>query len=71
MERRREGLLDRLTAEIAAVQEDAAPLAACAVPDIGRAARLRQAGQVAVVLSAAMEVIGRREAEAELPWTGF
>lgn len=67
MERRRRGLLDGLTAEILAALEDAAPLTARALPDIRRAERLRQAGQDLVALAAAMEVIGRLDAEPELP----
>ena len=70
MERQRRGLLDGLIAEIAAGLEDAAPLAARALTDIGRAERLRQAGQDVVALAAAMEVIGRREAEVELRGAG-
>ena len=70
MERRVRGLLDGLTAEIAAVLEDPAPLAPRALPDLRRADHLRQTSQDVAALAAAMEAIGRGEAEVELPGAG-
>ena len=60
----RSDMLDGLTAEIAAVLEDAAPLAARGFPDAHRAARLRQTSRDIEALAAAIEVIERRAAGA-------
>ena len=55
-------MLDGLTAEIAAILEDAAPLAARGVQDAHRVARLRQTGLDVVALATAIEVFERRAA---------
>ena len=55
-------MLEGLTAEIAAILEDAAPLAARGVHDAHRAVRLRQTGLDVVALATALEVFERRAA---------
>ena len=58
----RGAVLGGLTAEIAAILEDAAPLATGASMDPERMARLRQVGRDVDTLAAAIEVISRRAA---------
>jgi hypothetical protein len=55
-------VLDGLTAEIAAILEDAAPLATVASMNPEQVDSLRQAGRDVGTLAAAIEVISRRAA---------